>query len=161
MLNIENMPSKRKPRQRVMWYCYVQWRIQNFEKGRPGSHYGPWLGVRRQSRPGKLGMRWIYRSWTVLLIWQSTLTPILQLLIIILSLSLPVFHAFSALIFAFSALTVLFVGCQEEHPSCKKKWVMRCWRGYLSGERYKWLTYGPADGTATLSSLASLESRLV
>jgi len=120
MLNIENMPSKRKPRQRVMWYCYVQWRIQNFEKGRPGSHYGPWLGVRRQSRPGKLGMRWIYRSWTVLLIWQSTLTPILQLLIIILSLSLPVFHAFSALIFAFSALTVLFVGCQEEHPSCKK-----------------------------------------
>jgi len=29
------------------------------------------------------------------------------------------------------------VGRQEEHPACKK-WVMRCWRGYLSGARCKW-----------------------
>jgi len=33
----------------------------------------------------------------------------------------------------FSALTLL-VGCQEEHPACKKR-VMRCWRGYLSRVR--------------------------
>jgi len=54
---------------------------------------------------------------------------VLQLLIIILSLSLPVFHSFSALIFAFSALT-LFVRCQEEHPSCKT----------LSDEVLAWLS---------------------
>ena len=30
---------------------------------------------------------------------------------------------------------------------------MRCWRGYLSGARCKWLAYGPADATATPSSL--------
>jgi len=38
--------------------------------------------------------------------------------------------------------------------------VMRCWRGYLSGTRCRWLAYGPAD-TATSSSLASLKFRLV
>jgi len=35
------------------------------------------------------------------------------------------------------------------------------WRGCQSGARCKWFTYGPADATATLSSLASLKSRLV
>ena len=35
---------------------------------------------------------------------------------------------------AFSALTLL-VGRQEGHPACKKNWVVRCWRGYLSGAR--------------------------
>jgi len=48
--------------------------------------------------------------------------------------------------FAFSALTLL-VGRQEGHPACKN-WVLRCWRGYLSGARCK-LAYGPADATAT------------
>jgi len=42
-----------------------------------------------------------------------------------------------------------------------KNWMMRCWRGYLSGARWKWFAYGPADVTATPSSLASLKSRLV
>ena len=40
-------------------------------------------------------------------------------------------------------------------------WVMRCWLGCLSGVRCKWFANGPADATATLSSLASLKSRLV
>jgi len=42
-----------------------------------------------------------------------------------------------------------------------KNWVMRCWRGYISGVTCKWFACGPADATATLSSLASLKSRLV
>jgi len=42
-----------------------------------------------------------------------------------------------------------------------KKWVLRCWHGYLSGSRWKWFAYGPADATATPTSLASLKSRLV
>jgi len=33
----------------------------------------------------------------------------------------------------------------------KNEWW--CWRGYLSGARCKWFAYGPADATATLSSL--------
>jgi len=45
-------------------------------------------------------------------------------------------------------------------PGCKI-WVMRCWRGYLSGMRCKWFAYGPPDATATPSSLASLKSRFV
>jgi len=40
-----------------------------------------------------------------------------------------------------------------------KNWVVRCWRGYLSGARCR-LAYGPADATAT-QSLASVKSRLV
>jgi len=62
-------------------------------------------------------------------------------------------------LFLFSALTLLF-GRQEEHLACKN-WVMRCWRGYLSEVRCRWFAYGPANATATLSSLASLKSRLV
>jgi len=46
---------------------------------------------------------------------------------------------------AFSALTLL-VGWQEGHPACKK-WVVGCWRGYLSGARCR-LAYSPADATA-------------
>ena len=30
-----------------------------------------------------------------------------------------------------------------------KNWVVRYWRGYLSGARCKWFAYGPADATAT------------
>jgi len=40
-------------------------------------------------------------------------------------------------------------------------WVMRCWHSYLSRARCKWFAYGPADATATPSSLASLKSKLV
>ena len=47
---------------------------------------------------------------------------------------------------AFIALTLL-VGRQEGHPACKN-WVVRCWRGYLSGARCR-LACGPADATAT------------
>jgi len=60
---------------------------------------------------------------------------------------------------AFSALTLLS-GRQEEHLACKN-WVMSCWHGYLSGVRYRWFAYGPADGTTTPSSLVSWKSRLV
>ena len=42
-----------------------------------------------------------------------------------------------------------------------KNWVMRCWHGYLSGARCRWFAYGPADATATPSSLASFKSRMV
>jgi len=58
---------------------------------------------------------------------------------------------------AFSALTQL-VWWQEGHPTCKK-WVVGCWRVYLSGARCR-LAYSPADATAT-HSLASVKSRLV
>jgi len=60
---------------------------------------------------------------------------------------------------AFIAL-MLLVGCQEEHLACKK----------LTDEVLAWLSIwnkvqviciGPADATATPSSLASLKSRLV
>ena len=48
---------------------------------------------------------------------------------------------------ALSALTLL-VERQEGHLACKKKWVVGCWCGYLSGARCKF-AYGPADATAT------------
>ena len=48
---------------------------------------------------------------------------------------------------AFSVLTLL-VGQQEEHPVCKKTWVVGYWHGYLSGARCI-LAYNPADATAT------------
>ena len=35
------------------------------------------------------------------------------------------------------------------------------WHGYLSAVKCKWFAYGPADATATPSSLASLKSRLL
>ena len=62
----------------------------------------------------------------------------------------------------FSALTWL-VGHQGEHPACKKlsDKVTRCWHRYLSGARSKWFVYGPADATATASSLVSLKSGVV
>jgi len=47
----------------------------------------------------------------------------------------------------FSVLTLL-VGHWEEHPACRN-WVMRCWRGCLSGARCRLFAYGPADATAT------------
>jgi len=60
---------------------------------------------------------------------------------------------------AFSALTLLS-GQQEVHLA-HKNWVMRCWYGHLSAAKCKWFVYGPADATATPSSLASLKSRMV
>ena len=41
-----------------------------------------------------------------------------------------------------------------------KSRVTRCWHGYLCGANCKWFAYGPADATATPSSLASLKSRM-
>ena len=38
---------------------------------------------------------------------------------------------------------------------------MRCWHGSVSGARCKWFAYGPADATATPSSLDLLKSRIV
>jgi len=61
--------------------------------------------------------------------------------------------------YAFSALTLL-VGWQEGHLACKN-WVVRYWRGCLSGVRCKWFAYGPADTTATPSSLAPVKFRMV
>jgi len=49
---------------------------------------------------------------------------------------------------AFSALTLL-VGQQEEHPICKKNWVVGCWRGCVSGSRYRFAYGGPTDATST------------
>jgi len=60
---------------------------------------------------------------------------------------------------AFSALMVL-VGRQEGHLACKN-WVMTYWRGCVSGVRCKWFAYGPADATATPSSVVPLKSRTV
>ena len=39
--------------------------------------------------------------------------------------------------------------------------VMRYWRDHLSGAKCRWFAYGPADATATPSSLASFKSRMV
>jgi len=59
-----------------------------------------------------------------------------------------------------SALTLL-VGCQEEHPACKKIRVMKCWHSYLSRARCRWFAYDTADASAIPSSFASLKSRLL
>ena len=42
-----------------------------------------------------------------------------------------------------------------------KNWVLGYWCVYLSGVCCKWFSYGPADATATLSSLATVKSRMV
>ena len=60
---------------------------------------------------------------------------------------------------AFSALSVL-VGYREEHAAVKNC-VLWCWCRYMSGARCKWFAYGPANATATPSSVASLKSRSV
>ena len=39
--------------------------------------------------------------------------------------------------------------------------VMRYWHGYLSGVRCNWIACGPADATATSSSLAPVKSKIV
>ena len=69
------------------------------------------------------------------------------------------FVSSESVIFSFSSL-MLLVGWQEGHLACKN-WVVRYWLGYLSGARCKWFAYGPADATATPSSLASVKSRMV
>ena len=57
------------------------------------------------------------------------------------------------------ALTLL-VSHQEEHPAYKN-WVMSYSHGYLSGARCRWFAHGPADATATPSSLAAVKSGMV
>jgi len=53
----------------------------------------------------------------------------------------------------------LLVGHQEEHPACKKSDELLAWSSdYIEVQM---IAYGPADATATPSSLASLKSRLV
>jgi len=70
-----------------------------------------------------------------------------------------IFSPFSTV--PFSTLTLL-VGRQEEHPHCKKfSDEVMAWLSVLSGVRCKWVVYGPADATATPSSVASLKSILV
>jgi len=59
-----------------------------------------------------------------------------------------------------SVLSHCLVGVRKSIQSVKS-WVTMCWRGYLSWAKCKWSTYGPADATATPSSLASLKSRMV
>jgi len=53
------------------------------------------------------------------------------------------------------------VGHQEGHPTCKKLGVVRYWHGYLSEARCKRFAYGPADATATPSSLAPVKAIMV
>ena len=60
---------------------------------------------------------------------------------------------------AFSA-SMLLAWRQEGHQACKN-WVVQYWHGYLSRARCKWFAYGPADATATPSSLAPVKSRMV
>jgi len=55
---------------------------------------------------------------------------------------------------------MLLVGQQKGHLACTNL-VVRYWQGYLSAARCKLFAYGPADATVTLSSLASLKSRIV
>jgi len=47
-----------------------------------------------------------------------------------------------------------WVGHQEEHAACKENFEW--WGAGMSGAKCKWFAHGPADDTATLSSLASL-----
>ena len=82
-------------------------------------------------------------SWSQLHIVTDTITIVIIIIIIA----------------SIDALTLL-VGRQEGHPACKN-WVVRYWRGYLSAARCKWFVYGPADATATPSSLAPAKSRMV
>ena len=58
-----------------------------------------------------------------------------------------------------SALTLL-VGQQEWHLACKN-WVVRYWRGCLTGARGRWFAYGPADATAASLFLGPVKSRMV
>jgi len=58
---------------------------------------------------------------------------------------------------AFSAL-MLLVGHQEGHLACKNHVSTG---GHLSGARCNLFAYGPADATATPSSLAPVKSRMV
>jgi len=49
---------------------------------------------------------------------------------------------------------------QKEHPAYKK-WLTRCWLGYLSETMCKWIAYSPADSTVTPSFLALLKSETI
>jgi len=67
---------------------------------------------------------------------------------------------------AFS-VSIPLVGCQEEHLACKKMsdevlaWLPVWSQVQMICIWSRWFAYGPADATATSSSLASLKSTLV
>jgi len=48
---------------------------------------------------------------------------------------------------------------QEGHPACKN-WVVRYWRGYLSGTRCKLFAYGPADAHCRCHPIMSCSSKI-
>ena len=53
----------------------------------------------------------------------------------------------SACLISTATDTAWLVGCQEEHPACKKR--------YLSGVRCRLSAYGPADAAASLNHVNS------
>jgi len=63
------------------------------------------------------------------------------------------------LLFVLSVLWHCWLGIRSSKRPVKN-WVMRCWHGYLAGKRCKWFACGPADATATSTTLTSLKSRL-
>jgi len=108
-----------------------------------------WLTVWHQNT---CGMFLPPTSWYRLARVVLHVVPLLLLFIFLI-------HHFITFTIQIMLFLTLWVGRQEEHPACKK-WVMRCWRGYLCEVRCKWFACGPADATATPSSLASLTSTL-
>jgi len=63
-------------------------------------------------------------------------------------------------LYVFSVLWHCWLGVRKSIQPVKN-WVMGYLYGYLSGVWCKWFAYGPADTTATPSSLASVKSRMV
>ena len=63
----------------------------------------------------------------------------------------------------FSVIFVLWRCCLGVRKSIRpvNNSVMGYWHGYLSRVWCKWFAYGPADATATPSSLVSVKSRMV
>ena len=100
---------------------------------------------------------WIKMHALLLLLWLLISCSALSFNV---TLTLLIYEIFSSMVMctvnAFSAL-MLLAGWQEGHLAQ----VVRYWHGCLSGVRCKWFAYGPADATATPSSLAPVKSRMV
>ena len=79
----------------------------------------------------------LLRSGHEVTIWNRTTSKVVLLYVCLSILSLVP-----------SMLCSLLLWHQEEHLACKN-WVIRCWRGYLSGARCRSFAYGPADATAS------------
>jgi len=77
----------------------------------------------------KCELTFVYVSWTDF--WPHVYLEVTHSLVLLHR----VFFFICALSFAFSVL-ILLVRQQKEHPTCKK---LRCWRGYLSGARCRYL----------------------